>query len=347
MFLALKSRKIYFLLLSLAYSALGMAQREDTIYLYNGDRITGEIVLMSDNKLTYKTDRAGTIIIEWPSIAKIYSPNFYKIFMESGEILYGTLNFSSKVNSVSIQMESEVHDVKMSDILVIDRIKIHFKDQLSASIFLNGFYTKANQNLQLNTGFDLTHKNLKYVNALRANAFLSTNANTNNVIRNEANYTFTRFFDAKSFASVITRFQQNSELNIAARYQLMMGSGRYFIRKPAHEFNTFVGISVNSERSFTEGDLRTSNFEIGLGSVYHRFKFRNPKVDLFTSVIGYKSINVWARFRYDLELILLYELVKDLNINITLFNNYDNRPPGDNASIFDWNVTAGLTYKIN
>ena len=43
----------------------------DEVRLKNGDRISGRIIRMEQNKLVLKTDYAGEITIDWPQVASI------------------------------------------------------------------------------------------------------------------------------------------------------------------------------------------------------------------------------------------------------------------------------------
>ena len=43
----------------------------DEIHLKNGDRISGEILSMKDNKLTVKTSYAGEIGIRWSEVVNV------------------------------------------------------------------------------------------------------------------------------------------------------------------------------------------------------------------------------------------------------------------------------------
>lgn len=45
----------------------------DTVWLDNGDRLSGEIVLMDGGKLALKTRYAGQVLIDWKDIDTISS----------------------------------------------------------------------------------------------------------------------------------------------------------------------------------------------------------------------------------------------------------------------------------
>ena len=58
--------------------------KTDTVYLYNGDRITGEIKRFEYGVLFFKTDGMGTLNIEFDRIRTFYSTHQFTIQTSSG-----------------------------------------------------------------------------------------------------------------------------------------------------------------------------------------------------------------------------------------------------------------------
>jgi putative salt-induced outer membrane protein YdiY len=61
----------------------------DKVILENGDTLTGTIEKMTDGKLTFKTDYAGTIEIQMGKVKQIISDNPLAVHLTSGEIVTG------------------------------------------------------------------------------------------------------------------------------------------------------------------------------------------------------------------------------------------------------------------
>lgn len=339
-------RKSSILLLLFLVAMHLAAERIDTVFLYNGDRITGEIKFMHDNKLSYKTDRAGTIAIEWPSVTKIYSRNFYDIVTVSGQRLFGSLNYGNSPGTVIVIIGASSVEKNLADIISIDRVKTKFFDQLSGTIFLNVNYAKANENLQFNTGFDITHRSKRYVNSITGNVLITSTASSSQSQRNDAIYSLQRLYGTRWFATTSLAYQRNTELNIASRYLLFGGGGLYVIRKASQEFYVVTGLSGNREQSIEEPVTRTANAEYVLAVRFHQFKFRDPQFDIMATINSYTSFNVPGRIRLDAELKLSWEIFTDFKWNITFYNNYDRKPPGGESPSNDWNISTGLTYTL-
>jgi putative salt-induced outer membrane protein YdiY len=79
-------------LASLALSlVLGAASgaRADTVTLANGDKLTGEIVYLVDNKLTFKTAYAGDIVIDWTQVVAVTSDKPLPVILKDQSALVG------------------------------------------------------------------------------------------------------------------------------------------------------------------------------------------------------------------------------------------------------------------
>ena len=74
------------LLLNVLNDGLLMA---DEIHLKNGDRISGDILGMKDNKLTVKTSYAGEIGIKWSEVASMKADREISLILSNGYLIRG------------------------------------------------------------------------------------------------------------------------------------------------------------------------------------------------------------------------------------------------------------------
>src|SRR3954466_10563821 len=70
------------------------AQKTDSVWIRNGDRITGEVESLSRALLKYSTDDLGTIYIEWDKVDRISSPTMFEVYLKSGQKFYGSLGLA-------------------------------------------------------------------------------------------------------------------------------------------------------------------------------------------------------------------------------------------------------------
>lgn len=87
-------RTIVASLLLLFLSSSLFAQKNDTIRLNNGDRITGEFKKLEYAIISFKTDDMGTLQIEWEKIASVQTNNFFEIYLNDNSKYFGKIDSS-------------------------------------------------------------------------------------------------------------------------------------------------------------------------------------------------------------------------------------------------------------
>ena len=78
-----------------ASASAAKAQKTDSVWIRNGDRITGEVKSLSRALLKYSTDDLGTIYIEWDKFVWIISKATFEVQVNSGQKYYGSLGKAS------------------------------------------------------------------------------------------------------------------------------------------------------------------------------------------------------------------------------------------------------------
>src|SRR5215472_13169144 len=69
--------------------------KSDVITMRNGDHISGDIVGLEYGKLEVKTDKMGTLAIEWPSVLSVSSKFAFAIERRGGDKFYGSITTSA------------------------------------------------------------------------------------------------------------------------------------------------------------------------------------------------------------------------------------------------------------
>ena len=82
---------LFFILVAIFISCNIRAQKIDTIYFQNGDRVTAEVKSLENNQLKLSTDDAGTVNVEWNKIDSVKILNNMRIVLDDGKIMYGKI----------------------------------------------------------------------------------------------------------------------------------------------------------------------------------------------------------------------------------------------------------------
>ena len=128
-------------------AAVAKAQKTDSVWIKNGDRITGEVKSLSRALLKYSTDDLGTIYIEWDKVVRISSKATFEVQVNTGQKYYGSLGKASN-GWVAIGLDT----LSLFHIVAITPIRQGLIDRVDGYLDLGFSFQKANKTLQLTSG---------------------------------------------------------------------------------------------------------------------------------------------------------------------------------------------------
>jgi hypothetical protein len=344
-----RAKHLLFLLVSLILlPCLLTAQKNDTVYLLNGDRITGELKKYEKGLLTLKTDGMSTLNIEYDKIRTIYSSKYFEIVKKTGFSYYGSITKSDIPRNIGICVTNDTITEPISDIVEITQIKNRFWKKFSGSVDLGLSYYKSTNNLQYYLNGNLDFRARKDLVSLGVDLLLSNQKISDSMIisrKNDIGLNYSHFFQGRWWGGIGTKWQQNTELDLDYRLQLGLGAGYDFVRTNPVRFYALGGLLVNREKP-TDSISPTTNFE-GLISVkFTWLQYRHPKIDISTNFDFYPSISVRNRYRLEYNLAVKYEIFKDFFIGLTFYDNFDNKPSGGGPALNDWSVVFTIGYSF-
>ncbi len=80
-----------------------------------------------------------------------------------------------------------------------------------------------------------------------------------------------------------------------------------------------------------------------LNTEYEFFTYDSPKTTLTTSLTAYPSLTDSGRVRANLEFALRRELIKDLFVELSVYDSYDSQPPEEGGEN-DYGIVTGLGF---
>jgi sRNA-binding regulator protein Hfq len=318
------------------------AQKNDTVYLYNGDRITGELKKFENGLLFLKTDAMQTVNIEYDRISTIYSSKHFELRATSGYRYFGTLLNSSVPGSVNIITDIDTIIKPLWDIVQITSIKNRFFQKIDGSVDLGLNYTKASDVFQFSVAASAVHRTANYATAIDLSSIISDQ--DDDVARNnDAGFSVTRYFPGKWLARAETRGQQNTELDLDYRILAGLGGGYDLVRSNSQRLYSLAGLITNRERTL-DSALVSNNLEFVVSLNYKWFRYSHPKIDITSGINFLPSLTTKGRIRLEYDLNGKIEIVKDVFFSITLYENFDNNPAASGASKNDWGIITSIGY---
>lgn len=317
--------------------------KTDVITLYNGDKITGELVSMYGGIVQLKTDAMGTAKIEWKRIARIESKYHYDIRFSTGERHYAAIAETSIPGQLKLLTEGTEHNFEMLEVVEIRVVEGNFLDRIDVYLSAGYSYTKASSVSQTTFNTDVDYEDENTRNSLTGR---TTITDTNEQLTSSTKFDLSRqvWTDrSKSYRTYYGRYEANDELSLDARYTIGAGFGRYFIDTQRVRWMGSMGLQVLTEKSTEAGvSGRSESIEGFLSNSFAAWRFDTPELDVDIKFNLYPSFSESGRLRGDTDIRIRWELVNDLFWDTTAFATYDNRA-GISHEV-DYGITTGIGW---
>jgi hypothetical protein len=324
------------------------AQKDDTVYLNNGDRITGEIKRYENGLLVLKTDGLSTINIEYDKIRTFFSRKNFEIVKKSGFSYFGTVTKSKSEGSVDICVNKDTVTEPIKDIVELTRIKNRFWNKFYGSVDLGLSYYKSTNTLQYYFDGELNYRARKDLVSTEVSLLFSEQALSDSVFiarKNDIGLNYSHFFQGRWWGGIGSKWQQNTELDLDYRLQLGLGAGYDIVHTNPIRFYVLAGLLVNREKP-TDSVSFSTNFEGLLSMKFTWLQFRHPKIDISTNFDAFPSFTISNRYRLEYNLAVKYEIFKDFFIGLTFYDDYDSKPSGGGPALNDWSVIFSIGYSF-
>jgi hypothetical protein len=332
---------IVFLLLS---GNMLATSKIDTIYIQNGDRITGEVKSLYNNQLRLSTDDAGTIRLEWEKVDSVHILNFMRIVLKDGKIFYGKILPSGEAKSCYIwSTEGDLRQVRIVQIVELSPVQSSFFSRLDGSVGSGFSYTKASKVLQANLNTTLDYLAEKNQFEISYGGIFTRQSDTASTQWQNGGITFRRIMPKNWFLLAQLLAESNSEQKLDLRTTAGFGAGHSIIRSNSSHFFAAGGFQANRELA---EDVDQYNVEGIIQVDYSIFIYDSPEVSFNTTGKIIPSLNDLGRIRSELDTNLKWEILSDFFLKWTFYHRFDSRPLAGGEK-GDWAVILlGVEYEL-
>jgi hypothetical protein len=343
------------MLLALIVAAMpspARAAKTDLLTLGNGDRITGEIKWLNRGKLTYSTDDAGTISIEWVKVARLTSPNSFEVETTAGAKHVGRLVAADRDGVILVGGEG-LDTLSIPNVVAINSLDARFLNRVRAYLDMGLTYAKANEATTFTTEGEAAYRGDKIGTTFGFSSYAQGQESVPTTTRNSVYLRGIRFLPKRWSVVALGLTEQNDELNLELRVSGAAALGRVLVRSNSSELGVGAGLAVTRER-FAPGpgdapdeEETGTNLEGLLFAGWDAFRFDSPKLDFGTSLYLYPSLSTSGRVRGEATLRLKYELISDFNVGVSATDTFDSDPPEETATRNDFitTFTIGWSYR--
>jgi Protein of unknown function, DUF481 len=318
--------------------------RTDVVTLANGDRITGEIIVLERGRLEFKTDDAGTLYLEWENLHSVVAARLVEVVTADGRRFLGTLG-PSTARSISVVGPEGIGALAMEEVTLIHPIGRSFWRKLDGSIDAGYSYTRSSGVAQLNFNSDTVYR--QPASQARLSASLTLTEKDDDSGRDdrgavEASYLLYPW--QRWFFITAGRFETNESLGLVLRSQIGAAFGPRLINSNRAQLAVGAGLVFNNEIGVDVD--QSQNVEGLLLFQTSYYTYDRPTTNLDISLQYYPSLSDLGRQRVQLDAAAKREFWKDLFVALTLYNTFDSRPPNPTAQTNDVGVvlSIGWTY---
>jgi hypothetical protein len=334
--------------LVLAPALANAAPKTDVVTLKNGDRITGEVKVFEQGKLTLKTDAAGTIYIEWDKVATLQTNQYLQVELVTGARRFGQAPLAAEEGVLHIQSDlvDRGWDLHFADVVRIDPIdRGDLLTRLDGYVTAGYNYTKANSLQQFTFTGGLNARTRTYQWSVDGSSTLNRQqGDERDSSRWSASAAYRHFLRDRWFLQGFGGFEGNDELGLDLRSTVGGAIGRYLVHTNQQDWGAYVGLAYTRE-SYA-GKAEEDGAEAVLGTQYSFFRYDTPEASFDAQFNLLPSLTQSGRIRADASLRSRYEIIKDLFFEVSVYGNYDSDPGAEALSNSDYGLTTSLGYSF-
>jgi hypothetical protein len=332
-------------LLLLSASIAGAAPRTDTVTLRNGDHITGEVTGMSLGSLTFKTDDAGTLEIEWDKLIRVESQRQFDVMTTDGRRGLGRLGHADSDRVLLVVGEFGSEALPFEQVTDVQPIGKSFWAKLDGSLDIGFNYTRSSGIAQLTTSSDTIYRRPAFQLEMTSSLTLTKHEGDNNRDdRGAFNLGYSHFLGRRWFVAGAGQLESNESLGLVLRSQVGGGVGMRVVNKVRAQTSIGAGLVANNEQGVDTG--ASQNLEGLLSFKTSYYSYDKPRTTFLASFQYYPSLSNWGRQRIQLDSSMRREIWKDFFIALNLFDTFDSRPPNPDAERNDVGVTASVGWSF-
>ena len=322
-------------------TAVVSAQTPDVVITTSGEKLTGEIIRVEKDVLTFSTGYSDSDFnIEWDKVASIESGRQFLVETFDGKRLTGSLVLDPNTKA-AVQVAGI--SVPLAELSAVQPIERNFWSRFDAGLDFGYSLTKTNSAKQLSLGSNLSYRSADYYDALFANVFSSTQDNAPDTQRWDVGNDFRRFLGSRWYVNTTQDFLNSEEQGLDLRTSIGGGGGRYLLRSSAQHLAVGGGIAWTNENYSDAATPAKDSAEAYLSTEFMTEKMKIT--DFITRFTYYPSLTIDDRFRIAYRFDFDFNLPGDWYFRIGFFDNYDSQPQeGFSKNDYGWSNAFGFKF---
>jgi hypothetical protein len=330
------------LLLVLA-PGLASAQKTDVIKFRNGNQITAEIKELKRGLLKLSTNGMRTVYAEWPKIVTVSTDKRFYVELDDGTTYFGSLA-SGTADSVVIRADSTRVATQTQAIVWLQRLKSTFWRALDGHLKLGFGFTQQNAKTDLNLDGEVRYPRLSNLTKLTFNTSFGWQNNVDNIIRINGTLVHARTLGKRWFYLGFGSGARNSQLSLQGRVTAGGGLGRALVESNRVNLLLWVAPAVSWEQYVDQAGAVA--VPLALAGDFLYFVWESLDTDISSKLMVMPMLNDLQRWRINFSLSASREIIKDVDIGVTIYELFDSRPPDASINKNDFSITTTLGWSF-
>jgi len=316
----------------------------DEVRLRNGDKLTGQVVRMQEDKLILKTNYAGEIYIVWEEVTSVKADGSVKVVLKDGTSLEGTTEAveDGKMKLDTGKLEGpatfSLVDVKAINPEPVKPVKITARANVnitnergntdSGNYYFDGEFVARTEKNRYKIGGVLSKED-------------SDGITTSENWLGYANYS--HFLNDKWYLYADTLFEHDEFKDLNLRSTLGGGAGYQFFETPLLNLSISAGLAMVDENFDVAED---NDYSAGQWNVNYDQYFFDKFVQLFHVNTGFVSLEDANDWFLKTRTGLRFSLYKGLTATLQYSFDWDNQPSASAETEEDTKFMFLLGYEF-
>ncbi|MBU0782658.1 MAG: DUF481 domain-containing protein [Gammaproteobacteria bacterium] len=313
-------------LCALVFSLCSTQAMAASVVLDNGDQISGEVIKLGDNILTFKSPLFGEIEVPWKRVTELTSDDGVTVQLKDGTKVKGRVALNAQGELIIDQGDlGWSTPLKKTDVVMFNPPVIDHSVKYSGRANLGGVFNRGNSEddaLNFDAEFIARTPENRYTVAAEVNEAESAGVATtsNRYLKTQ----YDAFLSEKDYLFVNAKGEQDKLADLNLRTSLGAGYGYQFFETERAKLSTEYGLAYINEDYIVAPDESFPSLSLGLD--YER-KFWNKRLVFFNNNDLSVSLEDTADALFKTKVGLRAPIVENVNVATQVNVDYDNMPP--------------------
>ena len=307
------------------------------VHLRDGSVVVGELLRLVDGSdLVIDTAHMDEVTVEWDFVDRLVDTRVVEVELYDGRRIRGSLALENGL--LRIDGRSTV-SVQATSVYSISELKVNWFEAVDAYTTFGLNLVRGNNRVtQANLGAGFDYDDAEYEISGSAATFLNEQTDTGDTRRSSLSTTYRHNYSLGWGATGFYQYERDEQQDLDRRALLAAAVGKRIVNNRSRRLELLGGVAVNDEK-FNGLSSNTSN-EALLGT---RFRLRST-ADADAVLIVFQNLEQSDRYRVQFDASLNFDLVADLELDLSIYDRYDSEPPLATDK-HDYGMAVGLRWE--